>query len=62
MFLTDVEIEHLTRRKQGKAQAQMLRKMGIPFHLRDGRPVVTWEAVNGREKRRAEPFRFDLVT
>lgn len=63
-FLTDAEVVHLTGYEHKPEQAEALRKMGIPFRLRprDGKPVVTWEAVNGREKRRADPFRWDMVT
>jgi hypothetical protein len=61
MFLTDSELEQLTGYLQGKRQADVLRKMGIPFHMPGRRPVVTWEAVNGRERRKPEPFRFDKV-
>jgi hypothetical protein len=43
MFLSDSELEQLTGYLQGKRQAEVLRKMGIPFHMSRRRPVVTWD-------------------
>lgn len=40
MWLTDNELERLTRRKRPKAQAEVLRRAGIPYTMVDGRPVV----------------------
>ena len=41
MFLTDTELERLTRRKQPAAQARVLREAGIYFRMVDKRPVVS---------------------
>lgn len=41
MFLSDEEVESLTRRKRPRAQIEVLRQRRIPFELDgDGRPVV----------------------
>lgn len=46
-FLTPKELKHLTGAVQAKRQVKALSLAGIGFTLRiDGKPVVTWEAVN----------------
>lgn len=40
MWLTDKQLERLTRRKRPRAQAQVLREAGIPYSMVDGRPIV----------------------
>jgi hypothetical protein len=50
MWLTDKQLERLTRRKRPQAQAQVLREAGIPFDMVDGRPIVAknWQAEKPR--------------
>ena len=50
MWLTDRQIEALTRRKRPRAQAQVLRDAGIPYDLVDGRPVVLKDSLSHRSK------------
>lgn len=46
-MLTDHEIIELTGFAQSSAQCRQLNKQGIHFYKRgDGKPVVTWTAVN----------------
>lgn len=40
MWLSEKEVEKLTRRKRPKAQEQVLREAGIPYSVVDGRPIV----------------------
>ncbi len=40
MFLTESQIEQLTRRKRPSAQIRELAKAGIRFRVVSGRPVV----------------------
>lgn len=40
MWLTDEEVEALTRRQRPTAQARVLLQSGIPFRMVDGRPIV----------------------
>lgn len=40
MFLSEKEVQKLTRRKQPAAQCRVLRESGIAYRLVDGRPVV----------------------
>jgi hypothetical protein len=61
VFLTDSEILTLTNRKQPAAQVRMLRAMGIRHHVRDGRPVVTWTAVEGRREPQKAPINWEAV-
>ena len=49
MWLTDKEVERLTRRKRPSAQAQVLREAGIPYSMVDGRPIVLKDSLH-REK------------
>lgn len=61
-FLTESDLRALTKRKQGKRQIAILKSLGIPHRVVDGKPVVTWEAVNGREKKAREPFNWEAMT
>lgn len=47
-WLTDKEVEQLTRRKQAAAQMRVLEDAGVPFVMVDKRPVVRrdWDAHN----------------
>ncbi|MCG9697459.1 DUF4224 domain-containing protein [Shewanella sp. Isolate11] len=46
-MLTDEELINLTGFTQASAQCRQLKAQGIHFHKRgDGKPVVTWTAVN----------------
>ena len=46
-LLNPDDLYRLTRYKQPRRQADQLRRMGIKFlETHDGRPVLTWEAVN----------------
>ncbi len=48
-FLTREEVVYLTGRQVKTKQAEMLRRMGVPFFLNaGGRPIVTRVAVEGR--------------
>jgi len=48
MLLSEKEIRALTGRVRPTAQRRALERMGIAHHVRpDGRPVVTWSAVDG---------------
>lgn len=40
MWLTERQLEKLTRRKRPTAQATILREAGIPYSMVDGRPIV----------------------
>lgn len=40
MWLSDKELQDLTRRKQPAAQVRVLREAGIVYRMVDGRPVV----------------------
>jgi hypothetical protein len=64
LFLTAEELIELTGRKRGQAQAGVLRKLGIPFYLRDRRVIVTRVAVEGHErgKQRRDPFNWSALT
>lgn len=49
-FLTPAELETLTGRTQAAAQIRQLRKRRIRHQVNaNGKPVVTWAAVEGRE-------------
>jgi len=50
MWLTDKQLEALTRRKRPSAQAQVLLEAGIPFDMVDGRPVVLKDSLSRRER------------
>lgn len=50
MWLTDKQLEALTRRKRPRAQAQVLREAGIPYNMIDGRPVVLKDSLSRRER------------
>ncbi|MFA0812450.1 DUF4224 domain-containing protein [Microbulbifer epialgicus] len=39
-WLTDAQLEELTKKKRAKSQAEELRKAEIPFRMIGGRPVV----------------------
>lgn len=59
-FLTDAELEHYTGVKQAAAQIRFLQRWNVRHVVnRIGKPVVTWEAVNGgvskAPKQRVEP-------
>ena len=45
MWLSEQEVEELTRRKRPKAQMRVLADAGIPFKKVDKRPVVERENV-----------------
>ena len=48
-FLTQEEVEYLTGRRVKAKQAEILRRMGVPFFLNaGGRPIVTRVAIEGR--------------
>jgi len=48
-FLTREEVQYLTGRQIKTKQAEMLRRMGIPFFLNaGGRPIVARVAIEGR--------------
>lgn len=49
MWLTEKQVERLTRRKRPSAQAEVLREAGIPYSMVDGRPVVLKDSLY-REK------------
>lgn len=40
MFLTEEEVETLTKKRQPAAQARALREVGVPYLMISGRPVV----------------------
>lgn len=51
MFLTDVEICELTRKKRWSAQARELITMGLPFRRRsDGSIVISAEDIHATKK------------
>lgn len=46
-MLTDQELVDLTGYEKASAQCRQLQRQGIHFYKRgDGKPVVTWTAVN----------------
>jgi hypothetical protein len=51
MWLTEKELERLTRRKRPSAQAQVLREAGIPYRMVDGRPIVVDKDVSANDTR-----------
>ena len=56
MLLSNENLIDLTGYKQPAAQIRALRTMGIAFNIRpDGKPVVTWEGVNGQRNQSVEP-------
>jgi Domain of unknown function (DUF4224) len=55
-FLTDADLEFYTGYTQPAAQVRFLQKWRVRHVVnRDGRPRVTWEAVNGSENPRKGP-------
>jgi len=69
MFLSDDEIEELTRRQRRPAQARVLAFMGIEHKLRPDGSVavlrshverVLGDGVTSKERKKTEPC-FDLV-
>ena len=54
IWLTDKQLESLTRRKRPRAQAQVLREAGIPYDMVDGRPVVLKDSLSRRERPRGQ--------
>lgn len=56
-FLSDKEVESITRRKRGDAQARVLLDAGISFRMVDGRPLVPAEQFQHTPK----PFEPQLV-
>lgn len=50
MWLTEKQLEALTRRKRPTAQADVLRQAGIPYDMVDGRPIVLKDSLSRREK------------
>lgn len=50
MWLTEKQVERLTRRKRPTAQAEVLREAGIPYNMIDGRPVVMKDSLLHRDK------------
>lgn len=50
MWLSEKEVEKLTRRKRPKAQEEVLRKAGIPYNMVDGRPIVLKDSMLPQEK------------
>lgn len=49
MFLTADDLVQLTGYRRSSAQRRRLDALGVPYHAtRSGRPVVTWDAVNGQ--------------
>lgn len=56
MFLTADDLAELTGRKIKSKQIEVLRRMGLPFHVNaSGKPVVTAAAVEGRKAPPAPP-------
>ncbi len=50
MFLTADDLAELTGRKIKSKQIEVLRRMGLPFHVNAvGKPVVTVAALEGRK-------------
>lgn len=49
MWLTEKQVERLTRRKRPSAQIEVLHEAGIPYVVVDGRPVVMKDSLH-REK------------
>lgn len=55
-FLTEPELETYTGYRQPAAQVRFLQKWRVRHVVNAlGRPIVTWEAVNGSEKPRVGP-------
>jgi Domain of unknown function (DUF4224) len=50
VWLTEKQVERLTRRKRPSAQASVLREAGIHYDWVDGRPVVMKDSLTHREK------------
>lgn len=50
MWLTEKQLEALTRRKRPTAQAAVLREAGIPYDMVDGRPIVLKDNLSRRER------------
>jgi len=51
MFLTADDLAELTGRKIKSKQIEVLRRMGLPFHVNAaGKPVVPVAAIEGRKQ------------
>jgi hypothetical protein len=61
IWLTEAEVQELTRRKQGAAQARKLGEAGIPFRMVDNRPVVLRSDVQTEERSSRKAVRLRLV-
>lgn len=61
-FLTDLELEQLTGKKQPAAQRRALERVGIHYIPRaDGRPVVQREDIRPQGGKAARASGFDLA-
>lgn len=50
VFLTPDDLAELTGRRMKSKQIEVLRRMGLPFHVNaSGKPVVATAAVEGRK-------------
>ncbi|MAC32262.1 MAG: hypothetical protein CME38_01490 [Haliea sp.] len=58
-WLTEEEVRHLTRRKQGAAQARVLQKARIPYVLVDRRPVVKRDDVDHSKPKERVKLRLE---
>lgn len=55
MFLTADDLAELTGRKIKSKQIEVLRRMGLPFHVNAaGKPVVAVSVIEGRKQAPAE--------
>lgn len=52
MWLSEQEVQSLTRRKRTSAQIRVLVEAGIPFLLVDGRPIVVKTHVSPASEKR----------
>ena len=60
-WLSDSEMEALTKRKKPTAQMRVLAEAGIPFKVVAGRPVVVHDALYEEMPRRSRPFAPDVL-
>lgn len=54
MWLSEQQLQDLTRRVQRSAQVRVLDKAGIPYRLVDGRPVVLLSDLPVGSRRKSE--------
>lgn len=49
-WLTEEQLERLTKKKRPSAQAEELRRAGVPFRMVAGRPIVLIQSLSPAQK------------